>query len=342
MSLPAVGGAPALPMQGQPLQGISAIQWNPDGTVWALSDNGYGNRANSADAMLMIHRLRIDWETGAVARVETVFLSDPNRIAPFPVQSETSETRYLTGRDFDPESFAPRPGGGFFVGEEFGPFVLEFDAGGRLLALFPVSSQGVEVRSPDNWAGGTANLGRSKGLEGMGHSADGRFIYPMLEGAVLDAAGQPEQDAQGRTVLRILEFDVAARAFTGREWLYPLSDPGHAIGDILFTDDFSAIVIERDGLQGDAAQVKRLVVVRLEPDGGAIVQGETRDLLAMRDHFDPNGALLRFPFVTIESITRNAEGQFIIANDNNYPFSAGRDPTRPDNTEFILVNVLTD
>lgn len=336
------GGAAALPMEGQALQGISAILANPDGTLWALADNGFGNRANSADALLMVHRLRVDWESGAVERLETIFLSDPEGVAPFPIVSETSATRYLTGRDFDPESLAPRPGGGFFIGEEFGPFLLEVDAAGRLAALHPVISNGLEVRSPDHWAGGVANLGRSKGLEGMAQSPDGAFLYPMLEGPILDAAGAPERDGQGRVVLRIVQFDVAARAFTGREWLYPLADPDHAIGDFLLTDDFSGLVIERDARQGEAAEVKWLVEVSLEPDGGVVTRSEDRgaspwDLLRVR--IVPSAELFRFPFVTIESIAPMRDGRYIIVNDNNYPFSAGRDPGRPDDTEFILVGL---
>ena len=342
-AVPAAGGAPALPMQGQPVQGISAILANPDGTVWGLSDNGFGGRANSADALLMVHRFRIDWESGDVRRVETIFLSDPDAIAPFPLVSETHARRYLTGRDFDPESIAPRAGGGFWIGDEFGPFLLEVDARGRLLSVTSVRAAGQEVRSPDHWQGADgAVVGRSKGLEGMGHSADGRFLYPMLEGPVRDAQGAPETDEQGRTALRILEFDTVSRAFTGREWLYPLADPNHAIGDITILAPGEALVIERDSAQGEAAQFKRIVRITMPEEGGLVVPHESLDLLAIADPGDLSGGrgangVFRFPFVTIESVARLDNGDLLIVNDNNYPFSAGRNPTRPDDTEWIRI-----
>jgi hypothetical protein len=46
-----------------------------------------------------------------------------------------------------------------------------------------------------------------------------------------------------------------------------------------------------------------------------------------------------FPFQTIESILPLDGRRLLIANDNNYPFSAGRNPTQPDNNEMIIVRV---
>ena len=50
----------------------------------------------------------------------------------------------------------------------------------------------------------------------------------------------------GNRVLRIVEFDAATATWTGRTWLYPLSDGGDAIGDFNMIDDTTALVIERD------------------------------------------------------------------------------------------------
>ncbi len=41
-----------LPFKGQPLQGHSGIKKAADGTFWVISDNGFGSKANSPDAML--------------------------------------------------------------------------------------------------------------------------------------------------------------------------------------------------------------------------------------------------------------------------------------------------
>src|SRR5262245_4492036 len=47
----------AVPFADQPVQGFSGIVDNGDGTFDVMSDNGYGNKANSADFVLRVHRL---------------------------------------------------------------------------------------------------------------------------------------------------------------------------------------------------------------------------------------------------------------------------------------------
>ncbi len=86
------------------MQGFSGIKAMPDGSFWSLSDNGFGSKMNSSDSMLMLHHLKFDWDAGKVQRTETIFLSDPNKKAPFPIVMEGSDKRYLTGSDFDVES----------------------------------------------------------------------------------------------------------------------------------------------------------------------------------------------------------------------------------------------
>ena len=55
-----------MPMQGQPVQGFSGIKAIGDGSYWVLTDNGFGTKANSHDAMLMFHKVKPDWATGKV------------------------------------------------------------------------------------------------------------------------------------------------------------------------------------------------------------------------------------------------------------------------------------
>ncbi len=42
--------------------------------------------------------------------------------------------------------------------------------------------------------------------------------------------------------------------------------------------------------------------------------------------------------MTIESLALQGADRLVVVNDNNYPFSAGREPDRPDDTEFILLD----
>src|SRR5450631_1308808 len=139
----------SLPFKGQPVQGLSGIKALKDGTFLTLTDNGFGSKANSPDAMLMFHVVKPDWKTGAVEHVSTTFLSDPDRKVPFRIVNENTPRRYLTGSDFDIESIQPI-GDALWFGDEFGPFLVKTDRAGKVLAVFDAKVDGKVVRSPDN------------------------------------------------------------------------------------------------------------------------------------------------------------------------------------------------
>jgi hypothetical protein len=50
------------PFKGQPMQGFSGIKAISDGTFWVLTDNGFGAKKDSADALLMFHQVKPDWK----------------------------------------------------------------------------------------------------------------------------------------------------------------------------------------------------------------------------------------------------------------------------------------
>ena len=140
-----------LPFSGQPVQGFSGIKRAKDGTFWVLTDNGFGNKRNSPDAMLMLHRLRLDWARGAADRLETMFLHDPDRLIPFLVVNEATRTRYLTGSDLDVESIQPI-GDAFYFGDEFGPYLVSTDRTGKVTGFWETTLDGKVLRSPDHFA----------------------------------------------------------------------------------------------------------------------------------------------------------------------------------------------
>ena len=51
------------PFPGQVIPGFSGMIDNRDGTFWAMPDNGFGAKNNSADFLLRLYRNRPDWET---------------------------------------------------------------------------------------------------------------------------------------------------------------------------------------------------------------------------------------------------------------------------------------
>lgn len=319
------------PFADQPLQGFSGIVRNADGTFEVLSDNGYGAKNNSADFILRINRIAPDFGRGTIDVVGGINLTDPYRKVPFAL---TRPDRVLTGNDLDPESIVRVADGTYWIGDEFGPFLLHFDRAGRLLDA-PVPLPG--VFAPENPLRGEipANLGSSRGFEGMTRSPDGKTLYPLLEGTV---AGEPAGS------LRLNEFDLAARAYTGKRWVYQLEAPtGHAIGDATMVDDHRLLVIERDNGEGAAAKFKRIYLADLRDrdHDGKLDKTLVADLL---DIANPKGVggfgdPFRFPFTTIEDVLILDDRTLAVLNDNNFPFSAGRTPGQPDNDEFIVIRL---
>ncbi|MBV1852907.1 esterase-like activity of phytase family protein [Catellatospora tritici] len=318
------------PFADQPVQGFSGIARNRDDSYDVLSDNGYGNIANSADFVLRIHRIIPDFGTRAVDVVGGLNLTDPRGLVPWPL---TRADRVLTGADFDVESIVKDADGGYWIGDEFGPYLLHFDRAGRLLAA-PIPLEGVHAPESAARDGVAANLNSSKGFEGMAASPDGKFLYPLLEGTV---AG----DAPG--TLRINQFDRAAGAYTGRRWVYPLASTANAIGDFIAVDRQRFLVIERDNAQGDAAAFKKIFLVDLadRDQDGLVDKSLVADLLAIADPQRLGGSAdtFRFPFQTIEDVLILDNRTLAVLNDNNFPFSSGRTPGQPDDDEFITIRL---
>ena len=128
----------ATPFAEQPVQGFSGVQFAEDGNFWFLSDNGFGNRQNSEDYLLRIFKVDPNFQTaeggsGEAEVLDFIQLSDPNDLIPFEIVQEGTSDRLLTGGDFDVESIVVTEER-IWIGEEFGPYLLEFSLDGELLS----------------------------------------------------------------------------------------------------------------------------------------------------------------------------------------------------------------
>ncbi|WP_112311657.1 esterase-like activity of phytase family protein [Pseudogemmobacter bohemicus] len=359
----------SLPFIGQPVQGMSGFAMNraEDGSWFTLTDNGFGSKLNSPDAMLTFHRMAPDFTSGKVERLETVFLKDPDHVVPFRIANEGTDQRYLTGSDFDPESIQFLDGE-IWIGEEFGPFILCIGLDGVVKSVHQTMMDGAALTGPDTpgtvvpaIAGTDYRVQRSGGYEGMALQPGTGLLWGMLEKPLLADGGETEGD-----FLRVFTFDTTKADWTGATYKFRLAEGAKAIGDFNFIDETRALVIERDNGEGTAAlacaegademsacypqpaRVKNIVLVdtaSVDADG-LLKRIAHIDLLDIQD---PDGKALAglkpaegpftFPFFTIEDVARVDETHIMVANDNNLPFSGGREIGQAADNEFILLSV---
>lgn len=353
-------GEPAVYPDKQSVQGFSGIISNRYGGYLVLQDNGFGTKNNSQDSLLMVHDVTVDFRTqaggtGTVTVNKSNRITDTNNLSGFtrvadqnyyPIYDSTTNSstpsaiavdpaikagKLLTGADYDPESIRRVKDGSYYIGDEFGPFLLHTDKNFNLIGA-PIALPG--VNAPENPFRGTtpANLGSSRGFEGMAINSSGTTLYTLLEGTV---AGDTAK------TLRFTAFDVASQKFT-KQYLYKLDAGGTNIGDITAINDHQFVVLERDGTQGVGATFKRVFIVdinKTNPDG-TLQKTLLLDELNIADPYDLNAdgrANFDLPFVTIETVIPYDSRTLLIGNDNNYPFSSGRTPGRADNNEFALI-----
>ena len=374
------------PYQGQPIPGFSGVipsGW-PDIYI-GLPDNGYGAQTNSADFVIGFYHFRPHFKThgddttsrGPVSVLDFTPFSDPRGLlsdsyitggpvyartnyypapaAQIPVDPAIQNGRLLTGADFDVESITRLDDGTFWVGEEFGPYLLHFDAQGRLLSL-PVRHPVLRApQNPQNAVLGPFNLPSSRGFESMTRNGDGSKLYLTTESSILS---EPD-----KRLLEIYEFDTEAGEYTGRTFKYAKDSSDFITGgtnnttNVFLTGDMTHvagdryIVIERDDFQGPPSSAnpprqKKLFLFDLDEvdDAGVLEKRLLVDLLDIDDPKDIGGPLpeipektFSFPLQSVESVTPIGRFTLLVGLDNNYPGGNGRVPGTPDGTELITL-----
>ena len=332
------------PFPGQVIPGFSAALANGDGTYWAMPDNGFGTKANSEDFLLRIYLVRPRWNDGGSGkgRIEVlrhVSLSDPRHKIGFDIVRGDTRRRLLTGGDFDIESLQQDGRGGFWIGEEFGPYLLHADSAGRLLTApvpFPLGG------SPQNpQLGGQAPATQqSGGFEATAASPDHRYLYPILEKALV-----------GESVPRrrvISQFDTRLGRYTGRTWDYRVDTDANLVADAQMGRDGRLLILERDDFDGDTAVTKRVYRVDLHrrDRAGGLAKHLVVDLLKIDNPAKigegdgwGTGDPFSFGFQSVETLVPLPNGRLVIANDNNYPGNSARRPGTPDDTEMIILDL---
>lgn len=355
----------------QSVQGFSGILAGANGSYRMLVDNGFGSQRNSADNVLRMYAVQVDyrtasggtgtvsaanWNTGAAVAsfdastrlglndansklgitIQANYTNYHNNDANPLVDANIKSNRLLTGADFDIEGVRQDKKGNYWIGDEFGPYLIKTDANGTVLRG-EISLPGVYApQHPDVVSGSvTANLGGSGGFEGLALNASGNKLYGLLERSVSGDAAK---------TLRINEFDIDSESYTGNTFMYQLDANGTAIGDMTAIDDHRFLVIERNsGTATSGTPFKKIFMIDITDVGAnnVVAKTEVVDLMNIADPDDLNGdgsTTFTFPYVTIEGVLILDANTIVVVNDNNFPGGGGRN-LFSDDTEFLKIGL---
>ena len=214
---------------------------------YGLSDRGPGGGSLDYQTRVQRFRLKVDQQTGAISDFkirETIIFKDEfgnpmNGLAPSPTN--------VLGQAFDPEGFVIGPHNRhFYVSDEYGPSLYEFDKKGKRVRSF-VTPTNLVPRDAAGMPNFASDIGNSKGkrtnrgFEGLAISPDGEYVYAMLQSAMLDEGGG------SGLCNRIVKFSTATGTALA-QYAYQMegSSQGRGISALFAVNDHEFLVLERN------------------------------------------------------------------------------------------------
>ncbi|MFW0791622.1 esterase-like activity of phytase family protein [Gordonia sp. CPCC 205333] len=245
---------------GVPIQGSAygsawvAVPGSAD-EYYGLTDRGPnvdGRNKNEkvepvADFTPQIGRFRL--RDGVATLISTVKLAGRDgkplngQVNPLAATGETivdldGKTLPPSDHGLDTEGLVALPDGTFWISDEYGPFLVHFDATGREIERLSPFDGGLPrelaLRSPN------------QGMEGLTITPDGNTLVGIMQSA-LDTPGL-DGSAKKVPLSRIVTVDLKTKQT--HEYLYPLTDPkdtGVAVSEITALSSTTFLVDERDG-----------------------------------------------------------------------------------------------
>lgn len=152
---------------------------------------------------------------------------------------------YSDNNGVDSESITVDEKNHFWIGEEYFPSILEFDANGNLLSrVYPAAKPGVALKKneiPNAYADRSLN----RGFEAIGYK-NGKIVFMAQSPLKVPNAVKDKEFS----VVRIGVFNTKTRMYEG-EYLYPLTFKNvDKIGDLVMINDAEFYVIEQNGDAG--------------------------------------------------------------------------------------------
>jgi hypothetical protein len=181
----------------------------------------------------------------------------------------------------DPEGIRVGANGNFYISDEYGPYVFEFDRQGNLVRRIELPAK-FKIAHPsanpdDELKNNTSGRQANRGMEGLAISPDGTTLFGIMQNALLqDGALNPGTTDRIGLNNRILKIDLATNATS--EYVYRLdaANRGQGVSEILAINDHEFLVIERDNrswLSAEPQAPTRKWIYRIDLTGATDVSG---------------------------------------------------------------------
>lgn len=218
--------------------------------------------------------------------------------APFPnIRTMLLDTRFLRNEAneifvgaagsfenrFDPEGIRVSPRGTFYLSDEYGPYIMEFNRQGHLIRRIELPSR-FAIANPSSdpnaeLLGNTAGRQANRGMEGLAISPDGSTLFGIMQNALIQDHGlSPGTTDRLGLNNRILKIDLA----TGetQEYVYVLEaiNRGQGVCEILAINNHEFLVVERDNrsnLQSPPQAPTRKKIYKIDLTDATDVSGIT-------------------------------------------------------------------
>lgn len=253
----------------------------PNNVWYGLVDRGPGGGVISYETRMQKFSMDINPASGAVSNfnlLDTIKFRDSNGAYNGLNPGLLNGDKAALGNSFDPEGLAMNKSNGhFYVSDEYGPSVIEFDQTGNFVRKFttpanliPTQPDGADADTDRdlNYVDGrpTITSGRqdNRGFEGLTASPDGGKLYAVLQDPLVNE-GASNDGRRSRNV-RIVEYDTLTGEAV-RQLVYQLesrddinaripgtgndfsaTNQGRSIGvsSIIALNDHEFLVLERD------------------------------------------------------------------------------------------------
>jgi hypothetical protein len=151
-------------------------------------------------------------------------------------------------RRLDSEGIALAPDGTFWISDEYGPHILQFDQTGKQIGQLK-APEGFEIANPGpnlKTEMATNKIGRAtnRGAEGLTLTPSGRYLAIAMQSPLIQDGGQKGLNS------RIVIYDLQNKAAAPRQFIYPFDDTKMGISEILAVDETRFLVNERDAAAG--------------------------------------------------------------------------------------------